>query len=330
MRVRTHLSFVTAVLCVGLAAFAILPPSAEGARAYTETQDSRGWHLFLRPARSSPSTQLAFAQGLEQTGRLRAAARQYRALVAFWPQTSEAATAQAAYADILDRRGRIKHAFQAYQVLFERYIGEFPYETIHERQFQIARSVMDQRRGRFWFFPGIAAPERAIPLLETVYSNGLESARAPQAQYLIGRAYELSLQIEPALQAYETTITMYLGHPYALRAELARARCLYHLALEAPSDQLHLDEAWAAITVFLNEHPNSELEAEAHEIRGDLYQRRAQAAYRVAHYYDAIERRPQAALRAYQQFVKLFPDSPWTQTATDRIAILSGDAGVQP
>lgn len=330
MRVHARLSFVAAVLCVGLATFAILPPIAEGARAYTETQDSRGWHLFLRPARSNPSAQLAFAQDLEQTGRLRAAARQYRALVAFWPQASEAATAQTAYAGILERRGRIMRAFQAYQVLFERYVGEFPYETIHERQFQIARSVMDQRRGRFWFFPGFTAPERAVPLLETVYSNGLESARAPQAQYLVGRAYELSLQIEPALQAYETTITMYPDHPYALRAELARARCLHQLAREAPSDQLQLDEAWAAITVFLNEHPKSEFEEEAQKIRSDLYQRRAQAAYRVALYYDAIERRPQAALRAYQQFVKLFPDTPWTQTAADRIAVLSRDSGVQP
>ncbi len=294
-----------------------------GAKPYEETGKTHSWLSLSRPAKSSPAAQLVHANELREKGRMNKARKAYHALTVTWPGTEEAATAQYMKATLLDRAGDHRDAFDAYQTLMEKYAGTFDYEEVLNRQFEIATQVMNKRRGRFLFLPGFKAPERAIPLFEDVIENGPRSPMAAEAQYLIGAAYEDSLQYELAVVAYLVALNRYPGSPFAELAAFGRTRTLYKLSEEYPSDKEALTEAWAAAVLFLNRYPASEYAADVKEYRDDLFDRRAKSAYDIARYYDTKAKRPDAARESYESFLRRFPESPWSDEARKRLAVLT-------
>ncbi|HMO05235.1 MAG TPA: outer membrane protein assembly factor BamD [Kiritimatiellia bacterium] len=287
---------------------------------YEETGKKHSWFSFNRPAKDNPKDQLAHARELARQDELRKAGRAFRALVMTWPSSREAAAAQWAYAKILEKRDKPRQAFDAYQLLMENYPGQFPdYDAVLQRQFEIARQVMTTRKAKFLFMPGFEAPERAIPLFEKVIQNGPRSVHAPEAQFLIGQAYEQSFQYELAVVAYIATLHRYPLSPFAEPAAFGRARALHAITKDYPNDAQALDEAWAGVMVFLRAYPDSDFAAEARIMRDELLDRKADKLYSIADYYDRIARRPQAARESYEQFARLFPKSERTPEVKRRL-----------
>jgi len=290
---------------------------------YRETSGRRGWHPFLRPAQRSPDRQLAYAGRLFAAGQTRAAMRQYRALIVRWPESPESATAQYQYAEHLYRTKDYEAAFDEYQKLFDRHAGFFPYLETLDRQFEIATHLMRTRKGRFLFLPGFAAPERAVPRFEKILANGPRWDRAAESQYLIGRAHEMALQYEEAIEAYMTTQQKHPESPFAEQASFGAAQCYFWLADENPSNDNIIESAWGALTLFLNKYPKSEHARVAAEYRQTVYRHRARLAYERAYFYDRVAHKPQAALLEYRALVGQFPHSDWTGLAQIRIEALA-------
>ena len=309
--------FLLLALCMIMAL-----PSHGSSEPLVEEGKKHSWFSFNKPAKTNPSDQMDYAQELLRAGHLRKAGKAFRALVITWPGSKETPLAQWAYARVLDERGKLEAAFEAYQELLDRHGGRFPeYEKVLERQFEIAKGVMSTRRG-ILIFGGFSAPERAIPLFESIVRNGPRSPLAPEAQYLIGEAHEKNFEYDLAVMAYSATLHRYPLSPFAEKASFARARALDSLSREYPKDVQALEEAWAANNAFLRAYPNSEFEGEATEIRDRLFRKRAKTSYDIAYYYDAITKRPNVALESYRNFVQLYPESEWTATARERIAEL--------
>ena len=301
-----------------------LVPLLAVAEPYEETAARKHWYNFwIRPAKDNPHDQLSYADQLRTAGRLRAAGKEYRLLTVFWPEAAEAPKAQLAYARTLDERRKWQDAFEEYTYLIEHYSGTFPYNEILQRQFEIAETVMTTRKAKFLFFPGFLAPERSVPMFEKILEHGPAWEKAPEAQYLIGLANELSLQYELAVAAYLSTQVRYPNSPFAEQAAYHRAMCLEHLAQSEPNNEAALDEAWSAVHQFVIRYPNSDKNSEALKLRDDLLRRRAHIAYNRATYYDTIAHQPKAALMEYQDFVRLFPHSDWTPQAQKRIEQLA-------
>lgn len=300
-----------------------------GQEPYRETSGKRGWHLFLRPAMKTAERELEYAGQLEQVGRTKQAMKQYLALTVYWPESAEAGKAQYKYARYWDGRGKHERAFDEYQRLFDKYVGTFPYDEVLQRQFEIAGYMMNTKKGRTFFFPGFFAPERAVPMFEKILLNGPHWERAPEVQYLLGQAYDLSLQFEEAIQAYMTTHQRYPESPFAEKASFGAAHCFYRLSQESPNNEQILEGAWAAMTLYLDEYPQGADRTVATEYRKTLLRQRAKLAFEKANYYDRIARKPKAALLAYESLVKNFPQSNWTELAQIRIDALKkivGDA----
>jgi outer membrane protein assembly factor BamD (BamD/ComL family) len=290
---------------------------------YEETQRKHSWLSFSRPSEKTPAEQKAHADRLKSEGRLKSATRAYRALVITWPGSPEAPPAQLLYAAMLEKRGKLPEAFDEYQYLMEHYAGHFPYEMILKRQFEIASSILEKKKGRFLFFGGWKAPERAIPMFEKIVRNGPRWERAAEAQFLIGKAYELSMQEDLAVGAYLIAQQRYPDSPFAEEAAFGRVRCWRTLSSENPNDEESLEQAWTAVTIFLASHPESPYAGEARAIKQELHDRRAAVNYHKAVYYDRVAHKPQAALQSYRDFVRLFPNSEWTAAAQERMDALS-------
>jgi outer membrane protein assembly factor BamD (BamD/ComL family) len=305
-------------VCLALS-FYIPNQDAAGARPYVE--EARTPHRFrlLRPAERSPDLQLEHARDLRQDQKINRAARQYRALVRYWPHKPEAPAAQKEIGDLYLDQGKMTKAFDTYQVLFDSYAGLFPHEEVLEKQLSIATNLMDRRKGQFFIFPGFEAPERVLPMLEKILENGPRWERAPDAQWTIGRIYERTMQYEMAVFAYDRFLARYPRSERLADATAGKARALYQLAREAPNDADAAETAVVTLAMFIVDFPDHE---EADTLRGylsELQEQRARIAFNKADYYDRIARDPKAALTAYELFVEQFPTSTWTEQARERI-----------
>lgn len=313
--------FLTLVCAIVVAS---LPPAVHAqSKPYEATEKKHSWLSFNRPAEKTAAAQLARARRFHEMGRLRKATRAYKALIAMWPASPEARDAQLGLAEALDERGKRQDAFEAYHVLLSKYSAGFDYDAVVARMFEIAREEMERKRGGFLFFGGFTAPERAIPLFEKILRNAPRSPFAAEAQYRIGRAYELSEQLEEAVTAYLTTLNRYFDSPWAEDAAFRRVLVLERISREAPNDYLALEEAWTAAVFFRRNFPNSKHGQEISELMEKLRRRRERAAFERARFYERVVRRPAAAVRAYEEFIRQFPNSEWTPEARARMEMLS-------
>jgi outer membrane protein assembly factor BamD (BamD/ComL family) len=178
---------------------------------------------------------------------------------------------------------------------------------------------MARRKGRFLFFGGFKAPERAIPLFESILKHAPRWNGAPEAQYLIGVANEMIDELELAIVAYMNTQHRYPDSTFAEKSGFGRAHCLYLLSQESPNDEETMEQAYAAAVVFLNTYPSSDHAEVARTYRDSLLRKRAEASYNRGVFYDKVARQPKAAMTCYQNFVSMFPNSEWTPVARARM-----------
>ena len=309
------------LLFVSVSCLHVLPAKAE--EPYEETEKKHSWLSWNKPAEKNPADQLLRANTFRNEGKNKKARKAYKALVVTWPGSAEAPIAQYHLARLLDEAGKLEKAFDEYQVLMDKYQSDFPYEEVLDRQFAIASKLMTTRKGEFLFLPGFEAPERAVPLFEKIVRNGPRWERAAEAQYMVGRANELSMEYESAVVAYMVTQQRYGNTPFAEQAAFGRAVCWYRMADESRNDEEALENAWAALVTFTQAYPQSEQIDLANAYKETILRRRAEMAYNKALYYDRIARKPESALLSYRHFVRLFPNSEWTAIAQARMDALS-------
>ena len=311
------------VFCFLLLGALLAPEAGAIAKPYVETAPARGFHLFIRPKKKSAAAQWEHVQALDRAGKTRAAANQALALRIWWPHAPEASGAQLLYARLLERRNRPQAAFDAYQHLVEHYTGRFEFNEVLGRQMQIAKTLMERKKGKFLFLPGFDAPERAIPLFEKIVASAPEGRDAAEAYYLTGVANERTYEYDQAIEAYFTALNRFPDSPFAEPSAYSQAQCHIKVSNEAPNDNRALDTARAACFLFLQRYPDSPRRASVEADLARLHNQQVLNAYARARDYDRILRKPAAALIEYQSFVALFPNADQAPEARLRIAQLN-------
>jgi outer membrane assembly lipoprotein YfiO len=284
-----------------------------------ETRPERKHTGFFRhPAKETAATQFEYAKSLSDKGKKSAAMKQYNALVCKWGGSPEAPKAQYEYASLLEETGHQKQAFDEFQYLVDFYVGRFPYEDVLDHQFRIANYFMTTRRAR-WLFGGFKAPERALPMFEKVVANGPNSKRTPEAQFYIALINEEMGELETAASAYETALRRYRSSSLAPEASFRRAQCLYHMADKTPRSEEGYRDALSALAMHIRDYPNDRNRETAQKYLDELKEKLADIYYNIAVFYDKITRKPQAAVIAYNDFIRNFPTSDRTEEATKRV-----------
>jgi tetratricopeptide (TPR) repeat protein len=292
------------------------------AKPYVETEPSRGLHLFNRPKQKDAAAQWTYVRDLERRGKIKAASNQALALRVFWPYSDEAPAAQLLHARILEQRGQLQASFDAYQFLVEHYVGHFEFDAVIEAQMHLAKTLMEQRKGKFLFLPGFTAPERAIPLFEKIVHSAPEWRGAAEAYYLIGTAHERVYAYHEAIDAYFTTMNRFPDSAFSERAAYDQAQCHIKISKDAPNDKRAIETALASCDLYLQRYPAS---THRTQIETDLQALKSQQignAYSLALYYDRILKKPESALIEYTEFVALYPNAPQAAEARTRIADL--------
>jgi tetratricopeptide (TPR) repeat protein len=278
--------------------------------------------FFHRPTKSTPAEQLAYARSLEAAGRIRAAMKQYVAIVHQWHASLEAPIAQEAYARLLAEREKYEQAFSEYQYLFDFFAGTFDSPRILKEQFKIANAVCAERHGGLFLFKGVTTPERALPMFGKIVANAPQWDRAAEAQFMVGSIHEEGKDYSLAASAYEAVQLRYPSSPAAGDAAFGRAGCLCFLARKTPRDEEGLRNAISAISVFVRDFPANPAVETARGYLGEMKNRLEKLSYDRAVFYDRAARRPEAALIAYREFMGLFPCSERRKEVEERMAYL--------
>jgi outer membrane protein assembly factor BamD (BamD/ComL family) len=278
--------------------------------------------LFHRPAKSSPATQLEFANRLFERGRLKAAVNEYNALVHKWHTSPEAPLAQLACARILYDMGKYRNAFDEYQYLIDNFAGQFSYDDALDKQFRIANYLMTAKRLKFLFFPGFKIEEQALPLFEKIVKNAPNWKNSAEAQYNIGLINEKMADYPSAISAYDTVRYRYPDSEKASDASFRRAYCLYLSANQNIRNETQCRQALSALAGYIADYPKHGSVELAREYRDKLDDRLAKMYYELAVFYDKTPGKGKAALIAYEDFMRKFPSSGLVGKAGERIETL--------
>ncbi|MEI6807184.1 MAG: tetratricopeptide repeat protein [bacterium] len=285
--------------------------------------------MFAQPKKKTSADQLAYAASLRDTGKNQEAARQYSALVHKWSSSPEAPTAQLEYARLLEKKGDYADAFEEYEYLIHNYTGSFQYSDILESEFRIANCIMTTRLKFLGILPGSAGYETALPLFEKIVLNGPEWSGTPQAQFNIGWINEQIKSYDLAAAAYEMVQQNYPKSKFAATAAFRQGACLYQISRERPNEERSLQVLRTHLQKILRNYPDHELASEAAAYLDEVSRQLADITYDRALFYDKGAS-PKAALIAYTDFVRKFPDSAKAKRARIRIEQLETGTGKIP
>ena len=315
--IRLGRGLLGALLVLGV--LALPATAAAAAKPYVEKAPKRGFHLFLHPKKKAPDAQWEYVQSLDRAGKAKAAAKQALALRIYWPNSPEAPRAQLFYARYLEQRRQYQNAFDAYQYLMEHYTGRFEFNDVLDRQMQLAKIIMELKKGHFLFIPGFTAPERAIPLFEKIIASAPEGQHTAEAYYLCGQANERIYEYDKAIDGYFNALNRFPQSEYAEKSAYAQAKCHIQISVDSPNDNRALETASAACTLFLQRYPDSLHRPEIEASHARLRTRQADNAFARARYYDRILHKPESALIEYRIFLALFPDAKQASEARQRV-----------
>lgn len=269
-------------------------------------------HRDKRPA----AVQFEEAGKAYLAGNLKRACRAYDRLVRSCPYSPEAPRAQYNLGAILERRRKYTAAFDEYRYLLVFYPESEKTGVVLDHMFAIANWQL-----------GRGKREAAAKSFAAIAAAAPGWHRTPEALFRLGEAHFAMREWYEAADAFDSVASDYPSSDYALPAMERHAAALYALSLKYREDEAiqtrAITVATAAATALPQDDPmRPELVAHLE----DLVDRRDARAFAIARFYDGPRHKPEAAVAAYEEFLRQYPRSPRAVEARRRLDTLKAAA----
>lgn len=276
------------------------------------------WH---NPRMGTPSEQLAYAAGLEREGRAEKAAEAYDDLVHEWHATPEALTAQLAIARLWSGLGEAQKAYDADIYLLAHFNGRFVLEPVLKDAVAQADLLTARNQGRaFRLASGKALREN----YERIIHFAPRWPRVPELLLRIALLYAQDGEYGSAITVCDRILVDWPGCPKtdeAVRVYCQACRNQADVWRNDTGRLRHLERLIAGARTFRPGHPDAAL---FDAWQQEIYALRRAAAYGQAAFYDnPAAYSAEAALLAWQGFLRDFPDAPQAPAVRARVAELS-------
>jgi outer membrane protein assembly factor BamD len=251
-------------------------------------------------------------------------------VVSNWPFSDYAPQAQFLLGRCYEALHQDEKAFKEYQLLVEKYPKISNYEEILQRQFAICNRYLNGERFKLWgYVPTFPSMDKTVAMYEKVVKNGPYSDVGAQAQMNIGEAHEKKSRLfddkEPYMQAakaYELAADRYRDHPKYAADALYKAGLAYQKqAARAEYDQNTAEQAIVTFQDFMTLYQNDPRVPKAEKIIADLRTEQARGNFVTAKFYESTHHW-KSALIYYNEVVIKAPNSPYAETAKQRITAL--------
>ena len=276
--------------------------------------------LWFGVRADTPAEQLAYARGELEKGHLRGARKGFEGLIREWPAAPEAAAAQLDLARLYERRKKYARAFEEYQYLLTFYAGVCPYDEVLECQYKLANFLLHDNVSMFgWVLSGSDADRLRF---EQIVRNAPSSPLAPQAMLIVGGIRTSEKEVDEAIKVYDGLLNRYGESAQATDAAYLSAKCRYDRASKHTYNEAHCRDAISflrAITARMPRHPQiGEMKGWLEELAAQLEEQ----CYKNAVFYDTRQRNRNAALMAYNSFLREFRESKYADRVRARVAEL--------
>ena len=282
-----------------------------------ERKEPSMWH---NPSADTPKEQLALATRYEQEQRRSKAISANRSLVHEWHNSTEAVLAQGNLARLLEEDGQYEDAFLEYQYLIVYFAGQFRFLDVLDHQYRCANALcmVDHK------FLGLSTRAAADirKMYERLLINGPNWVKAPEVAMRIGELREAEDEIPEAVTAFEQVQNRFPNTETAHDAAYRAALCQSRFSIAHPRDAHTRNNAVAAINAFLRKYPNDPLNPSLRITLTDLDGQTVDAAYAQAVFYDRNRNDRAAAIVAYRDFQRRYPDAPQAKEAAHRLQVL--------
>ena len=293
-----------------------------------EKPDRKEPSMWHRPHADTPAAQFARAAKFEQEHRISAAISAYDALVHKWHNSAETVVAQQKLARLLEENGQYEDAFFEYQYLITYFSGQFPFLDALDHQYRCANALCTGDHKILGLSTKSMSDVRRM--FERLLLNGPNWAKAPEVGMRIGELHESEGEEMEAVAAYEQVQNRFPGTDAAHDAAYRAATCRCHFALTHPRDAQSRDNAVAALNAFLRRYPTDPMTKSLQESLKDLERQTVEASFAQAVFYDRNRHDRTAAIAAYRDFQRRFPDAPQAKEAAARLLILERSATAAP
>lgn len=273
--------------------------------------------------RQRAEEQLAVAQEAYDKGDFGLALKAARRVVKAWPLSDYAPKAQFLIGLSREARKQDHKAFQEYQKVLKNYPNVENYESITERQFEIADRFLAGQWFKLWgYVPFFPSMDKTAKMFETMVETGPYSEMAPQAQLKIGHAREKQKDFPKAAEAYETAADRYHDRKKVAADAMFLAGSTYlKQAKSSEYDQNIAGRAIATFSDFIALHPDDERVEEARVAIQELRTEQARGSFQIARFYEK-KHQWQGALVYYNEVLLKDPESEYAAEAKDRIATI--------
>lgn len=276
------------------------------------------WH---NPKRSTPEDQLIYAAELERAGKTKAALEAYDDLVHEWHSTPEALKAQLSLARIYSAQGEARKAYDEEIYLLAHFAGRFELEPVLTDAMAQADLLAAREADR-------ALRVHSGGALRENYERIIHFAprwhRVPEMMVRIAELYMLDGEYSGAITICDRIIV-----DWPAWDRMDEVVFLYCDACRKQADVWkndtgrlrQLERLIAGARTFRPLHPDLETFARWQQ---ETYELRRARSYEKATFYDNPKAYSvEAAILAYQTFLREFPDAPEADTARARLAELS-------
>ena len=277
--------------------------------------------FFGGAEKDSPAAQLAYAQGLERAGERDEAIEAYDDLVRHWHATPEALTAQLAIARLHSAAGETQLAYDADIYLLAHFNGRFELSPVLEDATAQADALARRELDRTFRLTSGAGLRQNY---ERIIHFAPRWRRVPDLLLRIAELYSENEEYASAITVCDRLIVDWPAY-----SKLDDVVALYCRACRAQADLwandvgrlAHLERLLAGARTFRPSHPDL---AQFAEWEQEIRLMRRDRAYLAAAFYDNPKAySPEAALLAYQAFLREFPDAPQAGAVRERIAALA-------
>lgn len=283
------------------------------------------WH---NPKKNTPADQLLYAASLERDGDFSGAIDAYDDLVHEWHATPEALKAQLALARLNARLQNTKAAYEADIYLLAHFAGRFELEPVLLDAVAQADLLAQQEQSRSL---RLQTNKSLRENYERIIHFAPRWPRVPELLLKIADLYNDSAEYSSTITVCDRILADWPTDPL-----VDRVVSVYCAACRAQADVwkndtgrlLHLEKLLAGAQVYRPNHPERE-QFKAWE--REVYELRRARSYAKAVFYDnPAAYSLEAAARAYEGFLKDFPDAPEVPEAKARLEALKAQLQEQP
>lgn len=276
------------------------------------------WH---NPKRDTPADQLTYAAELERDGRIGAALDAYDDLVHEWHATPEALKAQLSLARIYSARGEARKAYDEEIYLLAHFAGRFELEPVLNDALAQADLLAARERDRNF---RVNSGESLRQNYERIIHFAPRWHRVPEMMLKIAGLYVDDSDYSGAITICDRIIVDWpawerMDDVVSLYCEACRKQA--DVWKNDTGRLRQLERLLAGARTFRPLHPELETFTRWQQ---ETYELRRARSYEKATFYDNPDAYSvEAAVLAYQTFLREFPDAPEADAARARLAQLS-------